>query len=271
MLEKGDTCTIPIQIKMGESTVTGIAFGNTVLVVLSMAPRGMEDVPNNIRIGIEQYSSELGFKHVLVIDSHNSMGAHLTNYDSCNLLSATRQCLEKLKSEKQYKFKIGYANSDEIQREGITIEDLGQSGLATLLLEIKQNRYLLGWADSNNMKNGIHNHIIFTLSNNGINMIEVCTSDTHATSGKRTRQGYYALGNISHPDKLSKMYLGVSKKSIDETFSANFELLLSVSKIKVMGKDQFNDYSSALDKSMNITKMFLVFIMVLFISMLITS
>jgi putative membrane protein len=271
ILEKGHTCTVPVQFRMGESSVTGIAFGNTAMVILSMAPKGMEDVPDSIRTDIEQYSSELGFNHILVIDSHNAMGDHLTKTDSDNLLSATKQCMKQLKNAKQREFKIGFANTDDIHYKVGSIEDLGQSGLAAIVIEVEEKRYAIGWADSNNMENGIHDHVISTLNNNGIKMIEVCTSDTHATSGKRTRQGYYALGNVSEPDKVAEMYLQVSKKSFEKTGLARFELLLAESSIKVMGKNQFDDYSSALDKSMSITKIFLGFTLVIFISMLITS
>jgi hypothetical protein len=38
-----------------------------------------------------------------------------------------------------------------------------------------------------------------------------------------------------------------------------------------MGKNQFDDYSFALDKSMNITKIFLVFTFTLFVIMLVVT
>src|SRR5918912_1246144 len=90
-----------------------------------------------------------------------------------------------------------------------------------------------------------------------IKMLETCTSDTHSTSGKRTRQGYYALGNITKHGKIAEMLFNISTKSIETAYLSNFELLLTKSKIRVMGKDQFDDYSRALAKSMNITKIFL--------------
>jgi len=120
--------------------------------------------------------------------------------------------LEKLKNLQQHEFKIGFSNSEEILYNTNSMQDLGQSGLAALIIEIKGNQYVIGWADANNMKKGIRDHIISKLNNNGIQMIEVCTSDTHSTSGKRTRQGYYTLGNLSSPDKVAEMYLQISKK-----------------------------------------------------------
>jgi putative membrane protein len=271
MLEKSNVCTIPVQVNIEKSIVTGIAFGNTAVVILSLAPTGMEDVPENIRIDLDQYSSRLGFHHILIIDSHNAIGDYLKKNDSENLLLAGKRCLEKLKNAQQHEFRIGFSNSDEIFYNTNTMQDLGQSGLATLIIEIIGNQYVIGWADANNMEKGIRDHIISRLNNNGIQMIEVCTSDTHSTSGKRTRQGYYTLGNLSSPDKVTELYFQISKKSIENTDVSTFELRSTKSSIRVMGKNQFDDYSFALDKSMNITKIFLGITFALFIAMLIVT
>jgi putative membrane protein len=271
ILENGNTCTLPAHIKIEKSSVTGIAFGNTAMLFLSMAPTGMEDVPDDIRIDIEQYSSQLGFNHVITVDSHNAMGPHLRKPDSDNLLLAAKQCLGRLKDAQHYEFKIGFANSEDIFFNTSLGEDLGQSGLAVVVIEVAGSRYAIGWADANNMENGIRDHIISTLNDNGIKMVEVCTSDTHSTSGKRTRQGYFTLGNVSNPDEIAKMYLQISKKSIEKADISTFDLLLIESNVKVMGKKQFEDYSSALDKSMNITKIFLGVTFMVFLTMLIIT
>ena len=270
-LEGGDTCSMPVEVKIGESSVRGIAFGNIVIVILSMAPKGMEDVPEAVGRIIREYASQLGIKHLLIVDSHNAMGDTLKAYDSNNMIMAGKQCLEKLKHEEQYEFKVGFASSEDLYSKLLPVEDLGQAGLAVIVIELRQKRYLLGWADSNNMQNGLHEYIIDSLNNKGIEMIEVCTSDTHSTSGKRTRQGYYSLGNVSPHSKIVEIFFEISSKSIKTAAISTFELLLTKSKIKVMGKDQFDDYSSALDKSMNITKIFLLVTVTTFVSMLILS
>ena len=270
-LEVGNTCTIPIIVKVGESSVTGIAFGRVVIAILSMAPKGMEDVPEVVGTEIQRYALQLGFKQVLVVDSHNAMGDILGDYGSDNLVSAARQCLQKLTQAEQYKFKIGFANSNDCYPNLSMAADLGQGGLAVLSIEVEQTRYALGWADSNNMQNGLREYIISTLDSKGIKMLEICTSDTHSTSGKRTRQGYYPLGEMSNHSNIVEMLFDMSSKSIETSRSSNFELLLSKSKIRVMGKDQFDEYSAALDKSMNITKVFLIVTITIFLSMLIVS
>ena len=269
--EAGTSCTTPVQIKMGKCTVTGIAFGHSVIVFLSMAPTGMDDVPEHIRTALERYSSQIGFHNILIIDTHNAMGESLNQQESEIMISTAKQCLNELKHARQQEFKIGFANSDDLSYNMKSMQDLGQSGLSSLLLLVDGNAYFIGWADSNNMRNDLRNYIISELNNDRINMLEICTSDTHSTSGKRNRQGYYTFGNFSKPQEVAKIYLQLSRKSIEKASPSTFELLSNRSPIKVMGKNQFKDYSVALDKSMNITKLFLVITLLVFIGMLIFS
>lgn len=269
--ERSDTSTVPVRIKVGRSTATGIIFGSAAIVILSMAPTGMEDVPEKIRVGLEEYSSRLGLKHILVVDSHNAMGEGLMKADAESLLSAGKICLKELTNAPQYEFKVGFANLDDIFVNTIQMEELGQSGLATFVVEVKGFQYVIGWADSNNMDNNLRDHVITKLASNGIQTLEICTSDTHSTSGKRTHEGYYALGNVSNHDEIAEMYLRLSKKSIEKASMAKFELLSSTSTIKVMGYRQFDDYAAALDRSMNITKIFLAITCAVFFAMLFLS
>jgi putative membrane protein len=270
--QRCETSTVPFQTRIGKSTATGIIFGDTAMVILSMAPAGMEDVPESIRIELERYSSHLGLKHILVVDSHNAMGKDLKKSDFEALLSAGKNCLEELISAPQYEFKVGFANMNDISCNPTRLkEELGQSGLATIVFEVNGNQYVIGWADSNNMHNNLRDNVITKLARNGIQTLELCTSDTHSTSGKRTRHGYYALGNISKHEEIAEIYLQLSKKSIEKATSARFELASSISMIKVMGKRQFDDYAIALNRSMNITKIFLAITSAVFVTMLIFS
>jgi putative membrane protein len=270
-LEVGDVCSNPIQIKMGKCTVTGIAFGHSIVLFLSMAPIGMDDIPEHVRTALEHYSSEIGFKNILIIDTHNAMGKALSLEDSKTMISAAKHCLSELKHAPKRKFKTSLTNSADLSYNIQSMQDLGQAGLSSLLLLVEEKEYFIGWADSNNMDNNLRNYIISYLSNNGIHMIEICTSDTHSTSGKRNRQGYYTFGNLTRPEQIAKIFLQLSRKSIEKASASTYELLSSKSPIKVMGKNQFKDYSVALDKSMHLTKIFLVITLMVCIGMLIFS
>ncbi|HEX2230858.1 MAG TPA: DUF2070 family protein, partial [Nitrososphaeraceae archaeon] len=176
--EVGTVCTNPIQIKMGKCTVTGIAFGHSVVVFLSMAPVGMDDVPEHVRAALEHYSADIGFHNILIVDTHNAMGEFLNKQDSNIMISAAKHCLNELKHARQHEFKIGFTNSVDLSHNIESMPDLGQSGLSSLLLLVEEKPYFIGWADSNNMDNGLRDYIISRLNNNKINMLEICTSDT---------------------------------------------------------------------------------------------
>jgi putative membrane protein len=102
-------------------------------------------------------------------------------------------------------------------------------------------------------------------------MLEICSSDTHSTSGKRTREGYFALGTITDLDNIATAYSHLCSKAVEIAAESTFDLAYAQSSTKVMGKKQFEDYSSALDRSVNVTKIFIAITVASFIAMLALS
>lgn len=268
--ERGSTCSTPVQVRINNSTSTGIAFGNSAIVMLSLAPAGMEDIPRSVSTELESFGSAIGFSDVLVVDCHNAMGKHVNDSDKNDLIAAAKQCLNQLKKQPQKHFKIGFASLDDIGHKMEPTEELGQGGLAVLVIGIDNKNYAIGWADSNNMENTVRDHIVSKINGNAT-MLEICSSDTHSTSGKRTREGYFALGTTTNPDKIAKVYVELCSRAIEMAAGSAFELASAHSAIKVMGREQFEDYSSALDRSVYVTKVFLAITVASFISMLVLS
>jgi len=268
--ERGNTCSTPVQVRINNSTSTGIAFGNSAIVMLSLAPAGMEDIPRSVSTELESFGSAIGFSDVLVVDCHNAMGKHVNDSDKNDLIAAAKQCLNQLKKQPQKHFKIGFASLDDIGHKMEPTEELGQGGLAVLVIGIDNKNYAIGWADSNNMENTVRDHIVSKINGNST-MLEICSSDTHSTSGKRTREGYFALGTTTNPDKIAKVYVELCSRAVEMAAGSAFELASAHSAIKVMGKEQFEDYSSALDRSVYVTKVFLAITVASFIAMLALS
>ncbi|HZB81091.1 MAG TPA: DUF2070 family protein [Nitrososphaera sp.] len=268
--EKGDTCTVPVQVRINNSTSTGIAFGNSAIVMLSLAPAGMEDIPRSVSNELESFGSTIGFSDVLVVDCHNAMGKHLNDSDRNDLIASAKQCLDQLRMGPQMHFKVGFASLDDIDHKMEPTEELGHGGLAVLVISIENKNYAIGWADSNNMENKARNRIVSKINDNAT-MLEICSSDTHSTSGKRTREGYFALGTTTNPDEIAKVYIKLCSKALEIAAGSTFELSSAHSAIKVMGKEQFEDYSSALDRSVGVTKVFLAITVASFIAMLVLS
>lgn len=271
VLQKGSSCTVPVQVKGSRATTTGISFGNSAMIMLSLSPTGMDDIPQSVRTEVESHGREQGFSDVLVIDCHNAMGKQLNDVDKSDLLCSAKQCLDELKGKPQSEFKVGFANLCDT---GVILADaieLGKGGLAVLVINTGGKHYALGWADSNNMENNLRD-ILVSKINGPVLMLEVCTSDTHSTSGKRTSEGYFPLGTVTPATTITKAFDEISAVAAKRAKqSCKFELASATSRIKVMGTKQFEDYSAALDKSMNVTKICLAATTATFIAMLVIS
>src|SRR5918992_1568608 len=269
--EKGGTCSAPVQVRINNSTSTGIAFGNTAMVMLSLAPKGMEDIPRALRNELESFGASIGFSDILVVDCHNAMGKHLDDSDRNDLLTSAKQCLDQLKKQPQKHFKVGFASLDNIDHKIMErTDELGQGGLAVLVISIDNKNYSIGWADSNNMENTARDYIISKINSN-VTMLEICSSDTHSTSGKRTREGYFALGTTTGLNKIATTYIQLCSKAAETAAESAYEFGYAQSVIKVMGKKQFEDYSGALDRSVNVTKIFIAITVASFVAMLALS
>lgn len=267
LFEDGNTCTEPIVIQVNKARVSGLAFGKVAMLMLSLAPSGMEDVPEVIRKEVESYARIKGFSYMLVIDTHNSIGKHLDEDDSSGMLKACKAVLDELVMKPQYNFKLGFCHSSEI---GASADDVGPAGMSVMTFNVNDKSFAIGWADSNNMARGLRERVLEQLAANNISMLEVCTSDTHYTSGKaRNLTGYFTFGSLSSPDTVSKWYLEMAKRASERAENASYEASRISSEVKVMGAEQFSDYSDALDCALNITKISIGITVAVYIAMLI--
>jgi putative membrane protein len=254
--EEGLTCTEPVTVQINKARVTGLLFGNNPLLFLSLSPHGMEDIPNYMKMEIEQYGKNRNYSKPLIVDTHNAMGKEISKEDAENMLKAAKSCLDSLIGKESYPIEFGYANSDEMD---VWTEDLGMGGLGIMCLKIKDQKYFLGWADANNMENGIREKIVQNFADKNYNLLEICTSDTHFARVKaRNKNGYYQLGLITAADKLSNWMLEIAENAEKEMSTAKYEILENQTEVKIMGQGIYEDYSKALDNSLKITKGFMI-------------
>ena len=264
--EEGVQCTEPVTVQINKARVTGLLFGNNPLLFLSLSPHGMEDIPSYMKNEIEQYAKNRNYSRTMIVDCHNAMGEEISKEDGQDMLKAAKSCLDTLITKDNFPIEFGYANSDDMD---VWTEDLGMGGLGIVCLKINDKKYFLGWADANNMENGVREKIIDNFAKNNYQLLEICTSDTHYAPVKaRNRNGYYQLGLITGADKLSKWFLEIAKKAEAIVTTAKFEILENQSEVKVMGQSIYEDYSKALDNSLKITKGFVIGSLGLFITSL---
>lgn len=263
----GTECTLPVQTQSNDFSLTCIDFRSSVLMIISK-DGGMEDLPYTIREKIEQFAKDLGYSDIMVADAHNALGSKISDEEETVLTELALKALEKLKGQEYYSYEVGYSNS---LSSGFKFAELGGAGIGVLNIRINNQDHLIGWSDSNNLVNGLRIQILRQLKEAGINMLEICSSDTHSSSGKRTRQGYYALGNVTTEKDIVGAFIEISRNAMSKTSASSFSYLDTYSQVKLMGSDQFDNYASALNKSMNITKVSLAITVIFYVAMLIIS
>jgi len=194
------------------------------------------------------------------------MGKEISKEDGEDMLKAAKSCLDTLITKDSFPIEFGYANSDEMD---VWTEDLGMGGIGIVCFKINDKKYFLGWADANNMENGVREKIIDSFAKRDFQLLEICTSDTHYAPVKaRNRNGYYQLGLITGAEKLSKWFLEIAKNAETKTATAKYEILENQADVKIMGQGIFEDFSKALDNSLKISKGFMIGGVCLFITSL---
>ena len=253
---KGMTCTEPVTALINKAHVVGIRLDDTALLFLSLSPHGMEDVPISIKTEIEQIAKNRNFQRALIVDTHNAMGGEISQEDSQDLLTAAKNVLDILITKTNHPLQYGYANS---QSMNIQTNDLAGGGIGVLCLALDQKKYFLCWADANNMENGVREKIIMHMKNNGYELVEMFTSDTHSTTmGVRNRNGYYELGSITKPERLANWCLSIARQAEKNISSGKFEILENSAKVRIMGSGIFEHLSRALDNSLKVTQGFMI-------------
>ena len=264
--DEGLVCTEPVTVQINKARVTGLLFGKNPVLFLSLSPHGMEDIPCYMKTEIEQYAKNRDYTRTMIIDSHNAMGSEISKEDGEDMLKAAKSCLDSLITKENYPIEFGYSNSNDMD---VWTEDLGMGGLGIICLKINDKKYFIGWADANNMENGVREKIVENFAKRDYNLLEICTSDTHYAPVKaRNRNGYYQLGLITDSEKLSKWFLGIAEIAETKTTTAKYEILENQTDVKIMGQGIFEDFSKALDNSLKISKIFMIGAVCLFITSL---
>lgn len=248
----GQTCTLPIICKVGKATTTCLAFEEVAFVMLTVSPYGIEDLPVEIRQTIENMASKIGYSNVIIIDTHNSIGISISREDFDDLVFATEKALKDMKSLIQKSIKVGYAHSAELDLK--FAKDVGTGGLSTLIIDIGGKKYSIIAIDSNNAVAGLREKLMKSCEDLDAPILEICTTDTHITAGKTTnRKGYFALGDLSDVEGLSRAIRTLIDKSTERISPVNFQVKQADTNVKIIG-GLLENLSKIIDSSMSLMK-----------------
>ncbi|MEM3387271.1 MAG: DUF2070 family protein [Nitrososphaerales archaeon] len=252
-LSSSNVCTEFLTTSYGKATVNGIAFNKTALLTITLAPEGMEDFPPQVGNRIKDAASELGFQELIVVDAHNSQGESNSDDELNDIVEASRRLLQKLSVSPKYPFKVGFSHSSEFDFK--FKQDVGAGGIGVLLLEVGGKKFLLVSVDANNAVKGLRDKVVNGLGLDDVNVVEICTSDTHFASGKaRTPLGYSPLGELTEIKEIMDVIRTLAKKANERLAEATVATKVTHAQVKVMGSNILNEFSKIFDKAFKATK-----------------
>ncbi|MGI0078019.1 MAG: DUF2070 family protein [Nitrososphaerales archaeon] len=256
IVETGKGMSSPVVKKIGKVTVNGICFGSAALLAITQSPHGMEDFPIDVKTEIEFYSSKMGFKNLLLIDTHNSEGEKPGVKECADAVSAAREVLNSLKTANIHSFNFGVAHSSEIMQ---TIEkDIGPAGVGLLLFEIPETKesFSLVIVDANNSIIGFREKVIEQFARDtSSKILEICTSDTHVTAARTSEaKGYFALGDLIDQRKFSEILKSLYSRAKSSLSSGSFSSSIVSSDVKTIGGEVLNNFSGLLDTASSVAR-----------------
>lgn len=248
-ISQGFFCTKPIKVCKNKVTLNGLRFADTILVFATFAPYGIEDLPSEIYKYVKKLEVN-GIKKIILVDSHNALGPIPAKEDIEDLISCLSELTEKLKKASLYPFKYNF-----VQKDLPEFKEIGPGGISCLGLLIDDFPCIIYSIDSNNAVPNLRLILEKELFKKGLSLIEVCTTDSHFSSGKiLTEKGYYALGELSDYNNIVSRLVNMATELLNGFQEGLFVAYYCQSSLKILGRDQINTYSNFLNVTLACAK-----------------
>jgi putative membrane protein len=246
-------------LKYGNATASLIPVGDTTLVVLTLHPKGMEDIPPLLMDGIKR-------DDIIVVDAHNSFSEDVKELDGDGFrdIRNVLAIASETTIERGSRILAGY---NENMIEGYGLEDgIGPLGIRVLTFKNDNCSTALIVLDSNNAVPAIRERILKDAKDLGIDYCEVLTTDTHIVNGiKLGGRGYHPLGEVIPVEVVSSSVVQALKRAMLNLKEMEVSRVSTIFRnVKVMSNDFL---AEAAEKTFKSLRLFYVTIL----STLITS
>jgi len=248
-ISQGSLCSKPVRVCKNKVTTTGLKFEDTILVFITFAPYGIEDLYSEIYAYAKELETD-GIKKIILIDSHNALGPLPSKEDVDDIKNCLSELIKKIKEEPVYTFKYNF-----IQKSFPEFKEIGPAGVSCILLLIDNCPFVIYSIDSNNAIPQFRSFLIKELQKKGLILIDICTTDSHFSSGKvLSEKGYYALGELSDYNQIISQLVNMAIKLLDSPLQGFFKAFYCKSNQKILGHSQIDAYSRFLNIALNRTK-----------------
>jgi putative membrane protein len=231
----------PNRLNLGQTTITTLGFGDQIVAFLTNAPHNTDDLEPKIIDDAVSAAGEQGVE-LMLVDAHNSIGGddaegpRITAGDWMRILS-------DIKGSPEEEFEIGTAHSSELRFEHGT--DISDGGITALVVKKQASTHALITSDSNNAVVGLRQTLIDELKRDNVDLIELCTSDTHKSAARyMTDRGYRALGEDTNREDLVATIKKLEKLAEGRLSRGEVTVITSQSTLPLIGNKSLNDFAA---------------------------
>ncbi len=238
----------PHRLQLGRTAVTTLGFGNQVVAFLSNAPYNTDDLEPGVFDEALSVASKMGVDLTLV-DAHNSIGGE--NCEPPKLDWNT--VIAENKALPEEAFEIGVANSSELDfKHG---SDISDGGITALVFKKPRSTSVLVASDSNNAVAGLRSLFSAEFEKEGVELIELCTSDTHNSAARHmTDRGYHALGEDSDKEALVSTVQKLEKTAEGKLSKGKITAISSEETLPLIGDKSINDFAALTREAFDFSK-----------------
>ncbi|MHA1284475.1 MAG: DUF2070 family protein, partial [Promethearchaeota archaeon] len=180
----------------------GTEIENVPIVFLTRHPLPSDDIEENVGNEIRKNAISMGFKDVVIIDSHNSIigdevWIKTNSIEAMDLINVSNKFFNSLLEQgNKEKSSIRYGVARDKMKEFSERDGIGPGGLVVHLFENSKTKQKTAFIhfDGNNAFVDIRSYILNMLQNQGIERGEITTSDSHIVARKFNQRGYSPIG-----------------------------------------------------------------------------
>lgn len=236
----------PLHAQIGKAAVSTSSFSEDMVMTISFAPRGSDDLDTRVEAELAKFASQAGFD-LSVVDAHNSIDPNLES----PLLDdpGWRQLFDTANKAKPEQFKVAYAHSSELRFAGRG--DLTENGIGVFLIQSGGAKSALILADANNSVPSLREETAKALGPSGYELIEFCTSDSHnlAARGLTAERGYEALGEATPVASIVDAVVKLAKLADSRLSPAEYGSAKTRSKVRVFGAKALEEFAAMTQSS----------------------
>jgi putative membrane protein len=231
----------PEHAKVGEANVSASAFNNDLIVTISFAPLGSDDIDTKVEVELARPASGVGFD-LSVVDAHNSIDPDLETPVTDD--PGWTRLFEATRALRSNEFNVAYSHSGEVGFRGRT--DLTENGMALFMVQNRSTKSVLILADANNSVPDLRARVGAALKSSGYDLIEFCTSDSHnlAARGLTVERGYEALGEATPPASIVELAVSLAKRADARLAPAFYGSAQMKTKVRVFGSKALEEFAA---------------------------